>query len=62
MSKPITKLKDFREKRFLSQTELAVMAGVTQGTISKAENGEKVSLGSIKKIAKALKVKPGLLV
>jgi len=58
MSKQITKLKTLRESKFLTMTELANLAGVTAQTISTAEMGNRISLGSIKKIAGALRVAP----
>ena len=62
MSLPIPKLKHYREKRFLSQVELAKLSGVAIGVISKAENGGKVSLGSIKRLADKLNIQPDKLV
>jgi transcriptional regulator with XRE-family HTH domain len=61
MSKPITKLKDTRESKFLNIAELAAKAGVSIGVVSRAENGDHISLGSIKKLAKALGVAPDKL-
>ena len=58
MSKPVTKLKEIRENKFMSMTELAKKANLTVQTISWAELGNKISLGSIRKIAGALKVAP----
>lgn len=62
MSKPITKLKHYRELKFLSQVELSEISEVCQATISNAEAGGKISLGSIKKLAAALGVKPEKLI
>ena len=62
MSKKITKLKEIRESKFMTMTEVADKAGLSIQTVSFAEMGNKISLGSIKKIAKALRVAPeGLL-
>ena len=58
MSRPIKKLKKYREKKFMSQKELAELSKVAQPTISTAETGGKISLGSIKKLASALDVRP----
>ena len=58
MSLPITRLRLYREKHFLNLVELGAKADVSIGTISNAENGKKISLGCIKKLAKALRVKP----
>lgn len=61
MSKPLTKLFYWRDKKFLTQSELADKAGLSIRIISRAENGNKIALGSIKAIAKALEVKPEAL-
>ena len=58
MSKPVTKLKEIRESKFMSMTEVAEKAKLSVQTISFAEMGNKISLGSIRKIAGALKVAP----
>lgn len=58
MSKPVTKLKQIRESKFMSMTEVAEKAKLSVQTISFAELGNKISLGSIRKIAAALKVAP----
>ena len=58
MSKKITRLKELRESKFLTMSELAGKAGVSAQTVSAAEMGNKISLGSIRKIAGALKVAP----
>jgi transcriptional regulator with XRE-family HTH domain len=58
MSKQITKLKLLRESKFLSMKDLAEKADVTAQTISNAEAGKRISLGSIRRIALALKVAP----
>ena len=62
MSKELVKLKEYREAKLLTQSELAEKAGVAIGVVSKAENGGKVSLGSIKKIAGALGVRADKLI
>jgi DNA-binding helix-turn-helix protein len=51
------RLKEIREKRRISQTELANKAKVTRATISKIENGEEVEvkIGTLENLAKALK-------
>lgn len=52
-------LRHLRESRGLSQVDLAEMAGVTQGTISKIEHGNmNVGLDKILAIAAALRVEP----
>jgi transcriptional regulator with XRE-family HTH domain len=52
------KIKELREKRKLSQAELAEMAGVSRPTISRLESGEDVVINSrtLEKLAKALEV------
>jgi len=53
------KLKQLRQKRFLTQEELAEMAGLTPLSISRWENGKrKPRFKSIRRLAKALKVDP----
>jgi transcriptional regulator with XRE-family HTH domain len=55
----MTKLKQLREERSLTQEELAEFTGVTSLTISRWENGKrKPRFKSIRKLAKALKVEP----
>lgn len=61
MSKVIFRLREIRESKYMTQAELADRSGVAIGVISKAENGGKVSLGSIKNIAKGLGVNPDKL-
>jgi transcriptional regulator with XRE-family HTH domain len=46
----------------MSQQELHKDSKVALGVISKAENGEKISLGSIKRLADSLKVEPEKLI
>lgn len=58
MSKPITKLKVLREKQLLTQDQLAKRSKVAIGVISNAENGKRISLASIKKIAAGLNLAP----
>ena len=58
MSVPIVNLKKIREKQLLTQTDLAKKAGVAIGVITRAESGVKISLGSIKRLAKCLGIRP----
>jgi DNA-binding XRE family transcriptional regulator len=58
----MTKLKNVREKKLLSREELAVNADVSLKTICSAENGRGVTLTTVKKLAKGMKVKPEELV
>lgn len=52
------KIKELREKRRLSQDELAVLSGVSRPTISRLESAEDVetTTGTLEKLAKALGV------
>ena len=55
----MTKLKELREKRFLTQEELAKIAETTTNTINRLENGkQQPRFGTRRKIAKALDVDP----
>lgn len=50
-------LQRMREKRKLTQAELAALSGVTQQAISKIENGDRTNPGvmTMEKLAQALK-------
>lgn len=50
-------LQEMREKRRLTQAQLAALSGVTQQAISKIENGERPNPGALTlyKLAEALK-------
>lgn len=55
----MAKLREIREKQFLTQEELAKKAEMTTGTINRLENGrQKARFGTWRKIAKALNVEP----
>ena len=57
------KLKKLREKRVLSQRELARMAGLTHTTVWRLENGfREARPGTIRKVAVVLGVEPKELV
>ncbi len=57
------KLRELRERKFLSQQELADAAGTTKANISRLERGEQQARGStIRKLAEALGVQPDELV
>ena len=59
----MTKLKALREERVLSQRDLASMAGLTQMTVWRIENGYRDARpGTIRKLARALGVEPKELV
>ena len=52
------KIKELREKRRLSQAELAELSGVSRATIIRLENTEEVVIntGTLEKLANALNV------
>jgi transcriptional regulator with XRE-family HTH domain len=47
-------LREFRQAKLLTQSELALVADVSEFTISRAENGEPVSFSTLRKLAAAL--------
>jgi putative transcriptional regulator len=57
------KLKGLRERKGLSQAQLAMTVGVRQATISDLETGKsrRIELDLLEKLAKALGVKPAAL-
>jgi transcriptional regulator with XRE-family HTH domain len=63
MEVDVTKMKRLREERVLSQRELATMAGVTQMTVWRIENGYRDARPqTIRKLARVLGVEPKELV
>ncbi len=57
------RLRELREDKMFSQTELAKMAGITQAAISGFERGErKAQPRSIRRLAAALGVEPRELI
>lgn len=53
--KPLPYLKAWRMAKLMGQSELAKAAGVTKGTMARAERGDEVvSFANIRKIADAL--------
>jgi transcriptional regulator with XRE-family HTH domain len=63
MEVDVTKLKALREERVLSQRDLASMAGLTQMTVWRIENGYRDARPrTIRKLAGALGVEPKELV
>lgn len=50
-------LKQLREQAGLSQREAAALAGVSQGTLIKAEREEDVTLPALRRIAEVYKAK-----
>jgi transcriptional regulator with XRE-family HTH domain len=63
MEVDVTKMKTLREEKVLSQRELASIAGLTQMTVWRIENGYRDARpGTIRKLAVALGVEPKELV
>jgi transcriptional regulator with XRE-family HTH domain len=63
MEVDVTKMKRLREERVLSQRELASMAGLTQMTVWRIENGYRDARPqTIRKLARVLGVEPKELV
>jgi transcriptional regulator with XRE-family HTH domain len=63
MEADVSKMKALRKERVLSQRELAHMAGLTQMTVWRLENGYRDARpGTIRKLAKVLGVEPKELV
>ena len=63
MEVDISKMKALRQERVLSQRDLARMAGLTQMTVWRLENGYRDARpGTIRKLAQVLGVEPKELV
>jgi transcriptional regulator with XRE-family HTH domain len=63
MEVDVSKMKALRQERVLSQRELARMAGLTQMTVWRLENGYRDARpGTIRKLAQVLGVEPKELV
>jgi transcriptional regulator with XRE-family HTH domain len=59
---PLKRLRASRLKKALTQEDLAKLAGVSRQTVTRLENGDpNVSPGTLRKLAKALKVRPNQL-
>ena len=57
------RLREWRERRLLTQAELAAKVGVTAGTVNRIERGvHRPRLSTIRKLAEALGVTPDELV
>lgn len=57
----LTKLKAIRERRALTQEELALKAGINRVTLARIETGAEPYPGTVRKLADALAVEPGEL-
>ena len=59
-----SKVRRYRELRGLTQRELAAQSGISQGQISKLEQGKPTSteLGTINKLATALHIEPSAII
>lgn len=59
LSKTVNRIKEFRQKRHLTQSKLAEALGVTQGAIQHWENGTREpTLKILKEVAAALDTEP----
>ncbi len=55
----VTRLREWRERRALTQRELAAKAGMTVSTVNRIENGlQEARISSLRKLAEALGVEP----
>jgi len=60
---PLSRLKEYRERRMLTQMELAERSGVSRATIARLETTTtKATPTTARKLARVLKVKPQTLV
>ena len=59
----VARLRAWRERRALTQRELAAKAGLTVSTVNRLENGlQEARISSLRKLAEALAVDPGALI
>ncbi len=59
----VTRLKELRERAFLTQAELAKKSGIAEASINRIEQGKhEARISTIRKLAEALGVEPGDLV
>ena len=59
----LTRLRECRERAFLTQAELAEKTGIAETTISRLESGKQAArISTARKLAEALSVAPGDLV
>jgi transcriptional regulator with XRE-family HTH domain len=55
----LPKLKEWRERRLLTQAELATRSGVAETTINRLENARhEARFSTVRKLAEALRVEP----
>jgi transcriptional regulator with XRE-family HTH domain len=54
-------LREHRDRRALTQLELATLAGVHELTVWRIEQGENASAATARRLAKALRVEPAAL-
>jgi predicted transcriptional regulator len=54
----VYQLAEHRQRRALTQHELAKLADVSRATVARMEAGQSVRPESVEKVARALKVKP----
>lgn len=50
----VPRLHEWRVRRLMTQEQLAEAAGVSRFTVQRAERGERVSFGNVRKLAGAL--------
>ncbi len=59
----VTRLREWRERRALTQRELAAKAGMTVSTVNRIENGlQRPRISTVRKLAEALGVAPEELI
>ena len=59
----LAQLKEWRERRFLTQADLAEKSGVAETTINRVEKGHhEPRFSTVRKLAEALRVEPSALV
>jgi len=57
-----SRLREFREQRFMSQKELATKTGLTIATVSRLEGGKhRPHFATVRRLAEALGVRPQTL-
>lgn len=57
------RLREVRERKLMTQAELAEKTGISEATLSRIENGlQRPRISTVRKIAAALGVEPGDLI